>query len=44
MAVLKLCVIQGLEACNLGIPILAEKLATPNGGVATVCGVPFRDC
>jgi len=28
MAVLKLCVIQGVEACNLAIPILAEELAS----------------
>lgn len=27
MEVLKLCVIQGVEACNLGVPILAEELA-----------------
>ena len=27
MEVLKLCVIQGVQACNLGIPILAEELA-----------------
>jgi len=26
MEVLKLCVVQGVEACNLGIPILAEEL------------------
>lgn len=25
--VLKLCVIQGVQACNLGVPILAEELA-----------------
>ena len=28
MAFLKLCVIQGVEACNLAIPILAEELAS----------------
>jgi hypothetical protein len=28
MAVLKLCVIQGVEARNLAIPILAEELAS----------------
>ncbi len=28
MEVLKLCVVQGVQACNLGIPILAEELAT----------------
>jgi alkylhydroperoxidase/carboxymuconolactone decarboxylase family protein YurZ len=27
MEVLKLCVIQGVQACNLGVPILAEELA-----------------
>lgn len=27
MEVLKLCVVQGAQACNLGIPILAEELA-----------------
>jgi alkylhydroperoxidase/carboxymuconolactone decarboxylase family protein YurZ len=27
MEVLKLCVVQGVEACNLGVPILAEELA-----------------
>jgi len=26
MEVLKLCVVQGVQACNLGIPILAEEL------------------
>ena len=26
MEVLKLCVVQGVEACNLGVPILAEEL------------------
>jgi hypothetical protein len=25
--VLKLCVVQGVQACNLGVPILAEELA-----------------
>jgi hypothetical protein len=24
--VLKLCVVQGVQACNLGVPILAEEL------------------
>lgn len=28
MEVLKLCVVQGVQACNLGVPILAEELAT----------------
>jgi len=27
MEVLKLCVAQGVQACNLGVPILAEELA-----------------
>ena len=27
MEVLKLCVVQGIQACNLGVPILAEELA-----------------
>jgi alkylhydroperoxidase/carboxymuconolactone decarboxylase family protein YurZ len=27
MGVLKLCVVQGVQACNLGVPILAEELA-----------------
>jgi alkylhydroperoxidase/carboxymuconolactone decarboxylase family protein YurZ len=27
MEVLKLCVVQGVQSCNLGIPILAEELA-----------------
>jgi alkylhydroperoxidase/carboxymuconolactone decarboxylase family protein YurZ len=30
MEVLKLCVIQGVQACNLGVPILAEELACPH--------------
>jgi hypothetical protein len=25
--VLKLCVVQGVQSCNLGVPILAEELA-----------------
>jgi alkylhydroperoxidase/carboxymuconolactone decarboxylase family protein YurZ len=28
MEVLKLCVVQGVQACNLGVPILAEELET----------------
>ena len=32
MEVLKICVAQGMQACNLGIPILAEELhALPTG-------------
>jgi alkylhydroperoxidase/carboxymuconolactone decarboxylase family protein YurZ len=27
MEVLKLCVVQGVQACNLGVPILSEELA-----------------
>ena len=27
MEVLKLCVIQGVQACNMGVSILAEELA-----------------
>jgi alkylhydroperoxidase/carboxymuconolactone decarboxylase family protein YurZ len=27
MAVLELCVVQGVQACNLGVPILAQELA-----------------
>jgi len=32
MEVLKLCVVQGVQACNLGVPILADELArrSPN--------------
>jgi alkylhydroperoxidase/carboxymuconolactone decarboxylase family protein YurZ len=26
MEVLKLCVVQGVQACNLGVPILSEEL------------------
>src|SRR5262245_792634 len=40
--VLKLCVAQGIQACNLGVPILAEELARhsgrdpqPSGGYAS---------
>lgn len=29
MEVLKLCVVQGVQACNLAVPILAEELARP---------------
>jgi len=31
MEVLKLCVVQGVAACNLGVPILAEELARQRG-------------
>ena len=30
MEVLKLCVVQGVQACNLGVPILAEELERSN--------------
>jgi len=32
MEVLKLCVGQGVQACNLGVPILLEELARRSGG------------
>ena len=41
MEVLKLCVVQGVQACNLGVPMLAEELASkpvavePRAGVRT---------
>jgi alkylhydroperoxidase/carboxymuconolactone decarboxylase family protein YurZ len=31
MEVLKLCVVQGVQACNLGVPILAEEMARLSG-------------
>jgi alkylhydroperoxidase/carboxymuconolactone decarboxylase family protein YurZ len=34
MEVLKLCVVQGVQACNLGVPILAKELAAASGKVA----------
>jgi alkylhydroperoxidase/carboxymuconolactone decarboxylase family protein YurZ len=34
MEVLKLCVVQGVQACNLGVPILAEELAASSAKVA----------
>jgi hypothetical protein len=27
MEVLKLCVVQGVQSCNMGVPILSEELA-----------------
>ena len=27
MEVLKLCVVQGVQACNMGVPIRAEEIA-----------------
>jgi alkylhydroperoxidase/carboxymuconolactone decarboxylase family protein YurZ len=35
MEVLKLCVIQGVQACNLGVPILAQEIAARLGGAGT---------
>jgi len=32
MEVLKLCVAQGVQACNLGVPILKEEIANLSGG------------
>lgn len=32
MEVLKLCVVQGVQSCNLGVPILAEELARRSTG------------
>jgi len=34
MEVLKLCVVQGVQACNLGVPILAEELESSTKGQA----------
>jgi alkylhydroperoxidase/carboxymuconolactone decarboxylase family protein YurZ len=34
MEVLKLCVIQGVQACNLGVPILAEEIAALSSGTS----------
>ena len=31
MEVLKLCVVQGVQACNVGVPILAEELERADG-------------
>ena len=31
MEVLKLCVVQGVQACDLGVPILAEEIANLSG-------------
>ena len=30
MEVLKLCVVQGVQACNMGVPILAEEMPKPS--------------
>ena len=40
MAVLELCVVQGVQSLNLGVPILAEEWASHQGGGAT--GRPSR--
>ncbi len=40
MEVLKLCVVQGVQACNLGVPILEEEIAAYSGGEqGTVAGI-----
>jgi alkylhydroperoxidase/carboxymuconolactone decarboxylase family protein YurZ len=31
MEVLKLCIVQGVQACNLGVPMLVEELAQDEG-------------
>ena len=37
MEVLKLCVVQGVQACNLGVPILRDEVANLAGS-ATIVG------
>jgi len=32
MEVLKLCVVQGVQSCNMGVPILAEEIAMLSAG------------
>ena len=32
--VLRLCILRGAQACNLGVPILAEEIAAVSGAVA----------
>ena len=39
MEVLKLCVVQGVQACNLGVPILAEELERVQPGSGDQSGV-----
>ena len=34
MEALKLCIVQGVQACNLGAPILAEESAAVSEAVA----------
>jgi alkylhydroperoxidase/carboxymuconolactone decarboxylase family protein YurZ len=38
MEVLKLCVVQGVQACNQGVPILAEELANRAGALSAGLG------
>jgi hypothetical protein len=45
MEVLKLSVIQGVQACNMGVPILAEEIARdpssfPPGAAVSCMGTP----
>jgi alkylhydroperoxidase/carboxymuconolactone decarboxylase family protein YurZ len=35
MEVLKLCVIQGVQACNLGVPMLAQEIAARSGAAGS---------
>lgn len=42
MEVLKLCVAQGVQACNLAVPILAEELARWSGSAAPAPGSTAR--
>jgi hypothetical protein len=34
MEALKLCIVQGAQACHLGMPILAEEIAAVSEAVA----------
>jgi alkylhydroperoxidase/carboxymuconolactone decarboxylase family protein YurZ len=38
MEALKLCAIQGVQACNLGVPILEEEIVASSGGETTSSG------
>lgn len=42
MEVLKLCVVQGVQACNLGVPILAEELGAPRARLRRLRGKDWR--
>ena len=42
MEVLKLCVVQGVQACNLGVPILAQELARRAGPGVAPAQAPAR--